>query len=132
MVIFLDFDGTVVEHAYPKMGRENFGCFEVLEKLQKAGHSFILNTYRADIDPKELKKAVYFIEYHPRHEIKLSDVAKKKVNPPAWDIERAVIEGLLFIDDQSNGTPLKPCVMQQGKMVDWDALDKIFQENGMY
>jgi hypothetical protein len=29
MVIYLDFDGTVVEFSYPKIGRCNFGCIEV-------------------------------------------------------------------------------------------------------
>ena len=50
MQIFLDFDGTVVEHYYPLIGAYNPGCKEVISKLQQAGHEVILNTYRVEID----------------------------------------------------------------------------------
>ena len=42
--IYLDFDGTCVEHRYPEIGKYNFGAIEVIEKLQQAGHNIILNT----------------------------------------------------------------------------------------
>ena len=46
--IELDFDGTVVEHAYPEIGLPNPGAIEVILKLQKKGHKIILNTLRAN------------------------------------------------------------------------------------
>ncbi len=47
MKIAVDFDGTIVEHAYPAIGREMRGAFQALKKLQEQGHQLILWTYRA-------------------------------------------------------------------------------------
>ena len=44
MILAIDFDGTLVEHAYPKIGKEIPHAFETLEALQKAGHRLILWT----------------------------------------------------------------------------------------
>lgn len=57
MKIYLDFDGTVVEHAYPRIGRDNFGCVEIIRRLQDAGHEIVLNTYRADCANGSLEAA---------------------------------------------------------------------------
>jgi hypothetical protein len=61
MKIYLDFDGTVVEHEWPKIGRCNYGCFEVIKKLQDAGHEIILNTSRAESYDKTLNEALEYI-----------------------------------------------------------------------
>jgi hypothetical protein len=37
-----------------------------------------------------------------------------------------------MIDDQTRDIPLKRAVMTHGWMVDWDALDKQFQEHDVY
>ena len=55
MQIFLDFDGTVVEHYYPLIGAYNQGAKEVIARLQQAGHEVILNTYRVEIEDDSLK-----------------------------------------------------------------------------
>ena len=39
-VIAVDFDGTIVEHAYPKIGNEMMFAFATLRALQSKGHSF--------------------------------------------------------------------------------------------
>ena len=46
MIIAVDFDGTIVEHRYPAIGKEMFFAFETLKALQKDGHQLILWTYR--------------------------------------------------------------------------------------
>jgi hypothetical protein len=143
MKIYLDFDGTVVEHVFPGMGRCNFGCFEVIKKLQDAGHEIILNTYRADLGQGYVKDALsmvndmceYFIkDRSQRKEFELLPISAldKKIHPPRFDMEEALRSGELFIDDNSYGTPLKPAVMSNGMMVDWDALDVIFERHGLY
>lgn len=141
--IYLDFDGTVVEHTFPKMGRCNFGCFEVIKKLQDAGHEIVLNTYRADIGEVPLREALsmvndmceYFIkDRSKRGEFELVPIVAldKKIHPPRFDMLEALRSGVLFIDDNSYGTPLKVAVMSSGLMVNWDALDAIFEEYGLY
>ena len=46
MVIAVDFDGTIVEHAYPAIGRPIPFAIETLLQLQKDGHRLIMWTVR--------------------------------------------------------------------------------------
>jgi hypothetical protein len=46
LVIAVDFDGTVVEHKYPAIGKEMPFAFATLKELQKRGHRLIMWTYR--------------------------------------------------------------------------------------
>jgi hydroxymethylpyrimidine pyrophosphatase-like HAD family hydrolase len=57
MIIAVDFDGTIVEHKYPKIGKPFPFVFETLKALQKKGHQIILWTYRSG---NELDEAVEF------------------------------------------------------------------------
>ncbi|MDA3780598.1 MAG: hypothetical protein PF487_10335 [Bacteroidales bacterium] len=57
MKIAVDFDGTIVDHEYPKIGKEKLFAFDTLKLLQKNGATLILWTYRAG---KELEEAVEF------------------------------------------------------------------------
>ena len=47
MIIAVDFDGTIVEHRYPKIGKAFPNSFKVLKKLKAEGHILILWTYRS-------------------------------------------------------------------------------------
>ena len=57
LIIAIDFDGTIVEDAYPKIGKPMIFAFETMRKLQSEGHRLILWTYRTD---KKLQEAVDF------------------------------------------------------------------------
>lgn len=46
LIIAVDFDGTIVEDAYPSIGKPIIFAFETLKKLQENGHRLILWTYR--------------------------------------------------------------------------------------
>ena len=46
LTIAVDFDGTIVEDAYPGIGKPKIFAFETLIKLQEDGHRLILWTYR--------------------------------------------------------------------------------------
>ena len=46
MVIAVDFDGTIVEHRYPSIGKELPFAIETLRKLAADGHRLILWTVR--------------------------------------------------------------------------------------
>ena len=48
MIIAVDFDGTIVEHRYPEIGREKPFAFDTLKMLQKEGHRLILCKYSAN------------------------------------------------------------------------------------
>ncbi len=57
MVIAVDFDGTIVEHKYPSIGRELPFATETLKKLAEEGHRLILWTVR---EGRLLEEAVAF------------------------------------------------------------------------
>lgn len=46
MIIAIDFDGTIVEHKYPAIGRELPFAIETLKKLRDEHHKLILWTVR--------------------------------------------------------------------------------------
>ena len=46
MIIAVDFDGTIVEHKYPSIGREKPFAIETLRQLAADGHKLILWTVR--------------------------------------------------------------------------------------
>lgn len=59
LVIAVDFDGTIVSHEYPKIGKEMPFAFSTLKELQRHGYRLIMWTYRAG---KRLDEAVEFCE----------------------------------------------------------------------
>ena len=61
MIIAVDFDGTIVEHRYPSIGRIRPFAFETLKALQTKNHQLILWSHRTG---NELEKAVKFCRSH--------------------------------------------------------------------
>jgi hypothetical protein len=124
MTIYLDFDGTVVEHAYPQMGAPNPHALRVIGKLQAVGHQFILNTYRADLNDGSLEEAFAYLLASTA--IKpISEHLPLKVQPPKFDLDAAISKNELYIDDISEGTPMRPNKsLAYGIMVDWIELER--------
>ncbi len=59
MIIAVDFDGTIVKHKYPSIGKEIPFAIKTLKLIKERGHQLILWTYRSG---KELNNAVEFCE----------------------------------------------------------------------
>lgn len=57
MKIAIDFDGTIVEHDYPAIGKTRPFAFQTLKMLQKKDHQLVLWTYRSG---RYLDEAVQF------------------------------------------------------------------------
>ena len=57
MTIAVDFDGTIVEHAYPKIGKEQPFAIDTLKALTREGNKLILFTAR---DGELLEDAIKF------------------------------------------------------------------------
>ncbi len=97
MVIAVDFDGTIVEHAYPAIGKELPFAFYTLRKLQEEGHQLILWTFRSG---KELDEAVEFCR---KHGIEFYAV-NKNYPEEVWDdsLSRKIIADI-YIDDRNLG-----------------------------
>ncbi len=58
LLIAVDFDGTIVEDAYPKIGKVRPFAIETIKMLQDDGHRIILWTYRHG---RALAEAVDFL-----------------------------------------------------------------------
>jgi len=97
LIIAVDFDGTIVEDAYPKIGEELIFAFDTLKKLQSQGHRLILWTYRSG---KKLDEAVAFCK-----ENNLEFYAVNKNFPEEIFEEKysRKINADLFIDDRNIG-----------------------------
>ncbi len=98
MKIAVDFDGTIVEHKYPAIGKPLLFAFETLKKLQEQRHLLILWTYRAG---RELDEAVEFCR---KNGIEFYAVNK---NYPEEVFEEGTIsrkiQADIYIDDRNVG-----------------------------
>jgi hydroxymethylpyrimidine pyrophosphatase-like HAD family hydrolase len=95
--IAVDFDGTIVEHEYPDIGKEKLFAFQTLKELNRLGASLILWTFRTG---KELEDAVEFCR---KNGIEFYAVNK---NYPEEIYDESVsrkIDADIFIDDKNVG-----------------------------
>ncbi|NBV67703.1 MAG: hypothetical protein EBR74_04075 [Flavobacteriia bacterium] len=124
MKIYLDFDGTVVEHYFPEIGAENPNAIQVIARLQSAGHDIVLNTYRADIDQKHVKEALDYIHSFEEIQQPIEKFLSEKLEPRSFDLEVAKECNQLYLDDIAEGIPMRRnIVLEFGMMVDWIALE---------
>lgn len=95
--IAVDFDGTIVEHQYPEIGKEKLFAFPTLKELEKRGARLILWTFRTGA---ELEAAV---EFCSRNGIEFYAVNK---NYPEEIMDESVsrkIDADIYIDDKNVG-----------------------------
>ena len=97
LIIAVDFDGTIVEDAYPKIGKPNLFAFETLKKLQENGHRLILWSYRSG---KRLDEAVAFCE---KHGIQFYAINKSFPEEQYTSEQSRKIHADIFIDDRNIG-----------------------------
>ena len=93
----VDFDGTIVENAYPSIGKEMPFAFDTLKKLQKEGYRLILWTRRSG---QRLNDAV---EYCRKHGVEFYAVNKSFPEEEFDKYESPKIEADIFIDDRNFG-----------------------------
>lgn len=97
LVIAIDFDGTIVEHRYPFIGRIRPFAFETMEALQLKGHRLILWTHRTG---QRLDEAVKFCR---NHGIEFYAV-NKNYPEETWDTsDSRKILADIYIDDRNFG-----------------------------
>jgi len=95
--IAVDFDGTIVEHAYPLIGKEKLFAFQTLKQLNKMGANLILWTFRAG---KELDEAVEFCR---KNGVEFYAVNKNYPEEVFSDTISRKIDADIFIDDKNVG-----------------------------
>jgi hydroxymethylpyrimidine pyrophosphatase-like HAD family hydrolase len=97
LIIAIDFDGTIVEDNYPKIGKPMVFAFETIKKLEDDGHRLILWTYRSG---RKLKEAVDFckengVEFYAVNESYDGEVMDNNISRK--------INADIFVDDRNIG-----------------------------
>jgi hydroxymethylpyrimidine pyrophosphatase-like HAD family hydrolase len=96
--VSVDFDGTIVHHAYPDMGPPVTGAIATLRDWQRRGYKIILNTMRSG---KELQDAIDYIQ---KNGIELFAVNENPTSK-SWTSSPKVLAHV-YIDDAAFGCPL--------------------------
>ena len=97
MTIAVDFDGTIVEHKYPEIGKELPFAIDTLKKLAQNGHKLILWTVR---DGHLLDEAVEFCKSRG---LEFYAVNAELPNANWSDKGPRKIRADLYIDDRNLG-----------------------------
>ncbi|MDD4609037.1 MAG: hypothetical protein WCQ82_05705 [Bacteroidaceae bacterium] len=116
MIIAVDFDGTIVEHAFPAIGKEIPFALDTLKALQKERHLLILWTVR---EGELLEEAVSFCR-----ERGLEFYAINKDYPEETKTMKGFsrkVKADLFIDDRN-----------VGGLPDWGVIYKMIKEGISY
>lgn len=95
--IAVDFDGTIVEHQYPEIGKEKLFAFRTLKELEKMGARLILWTFRTG---KELDDAVEFCR---KNGIEFYAINKNYPEEIIDDTVSRKIDADIYIDDKNVG-----------------------------
>ena len=117
MTIAVDFDGTIVTHEYPQIGKEIPFAIQTLKMLQQDGHKLILWSVRKD---KLLEDAVQWcrergLEFYavnkeyPEEEMQNNNYYSRKLKVDLW------------IDDRN-----------VGGLPDWGIIYRIIKERKTY
>ncbi|KAA6330087.1 hypothetical protein EZS27_021166 [termite gut metagenome] len=116
MIIAVDFDGTIVEHRYPEIGKEIHFAVDTLKMLINDRHRLILWTIR---EGKLLEDAV---EWCRRRGIEFYAVNKSYPEEnEAHDHYARKINADIFIDDKN-----------LGMLPDWGVIYRMIAENKMF
>ena len=95
--IAIDFDGTIVEHQYPRIGKEMLFAFATIKELQKKGHKLILHTYRTGALLDEA------VEYCKQNGVEFYAVNKNYPEEVITDNTPRKLNVDVFIDDRNVG-----------------------------
>ena len=118
MIIAIDFDGTIVEYAYPNIGAPVPNAIKWMKEFQKAGAKLILWTVRSDNeDEQPLSEAIEYCESKGIYFWGINS------NPgQSWSSSPKQFAHI-YIDDAAFGCPLrKPRKMGGRPSVDWDVV----------
>lgn len=119
--IAIDFDGTVVTHAYPYVG-EDLGAVPVLRELTDNGCRLILHTMR---DGRLLDTAVAWFRDRgiPLSEVNANAEQRKWTSSPKLHAD-------LYIDDSALGCPLRMIDGERRPAADWTRIRELLVREG--
>lgn len=138
--IAVDFDGTVVTHEFPNVGKD-IGAEPVLKRLVEAGHRLILFTMRGNVtnntghsgDPPVILNGNFLDDAKKWFEDRSIPLYGCQCNPTqaAWTTSPKCYAHL-YIDDAALGAPLKrDADIAERPFIDWEAVENIFEMDGI-
>ena len=119
MIIGIDFDGTIVKHKYPLIGKAIEGAIDVIFELEEANHKIILYTMRSG---ERLDQAVEYLREAGVIPYAINENPLQK----HWT-ESPKVFCNVYIDDAALGCPL---VMEEGARpyVNWEEVRELLIE----
>ncbi len=118
--VCVDFDGCIVTHHYPAIGKEAPHAVEVLKKWTAGGVGIVLDTMRCGND---LAAAVQWCQDRG---VEIYGVGKDP-NQEKWT-GSAKAYGVFSIDDRNLGVPLVMLPGEDRPTVDWKEIDRRFTD----
>ena len=109
MIIAVDFDGTIVEHRFPSIGKPIPNAIKVLKELQKRGHQLILWTYR---DGAYLREAVEYCKSQGIEFWAVNESSPEEEFNPRYNSRKIYAD--IYIDDRN-----------VGGLIEWDIIGKL-------
>ena len=144
-IIAVDFDGTCVEHEYPRIGADVPGAVEVLKWIVEHDAKIILWTMRSD--PENMAALAPLVARaretgeSQSHELHLTQACRwfDARGIPLWGVNRNPAQGSwssspkayaqVYIDDAALGCPLMTPRCPGGRpTVNWPAVKAMLQE----
>lgn len=122
MIVGIDFDGTIVDHQYPRIGDSVPNAIEVIKELKEAGHTLILYTMRSG---KPLAQAVMFCN---QMGIQM-DYVNENPDQSTWTTSPKVYCNI-YIDDAGTGPTIPGPRPTSRHQVDWLKTREILVERG--
>jgi len=115
MKIAVDFDGTCVDHVFPKVGKDAPNVVETLHTLVDGGHMIFLYTMRSGNFLTEAIK--WFIDRN----IPLSGINNDPSQSEWTQSPKCYAD--LYIDDLAFGAPLITPAGFKRRCIDWNAVN---------
>src|SRR5574344_306154 len=137
MIIGIDFDSTIIKHAFPFAKEEAPGAIDVIKKIKANGHKIIMITMREHYPVGECKDALQeAIDWCTKHGIVFDRINSNYEDSPFYPSSSTKIYADIYIDDCCLGikkidyfSPNDSC---NHPYVDWKEIDKLLVNNGVY
>ena len=95
MIIAVDFDGTIVEHQFPNIGREMPGAVQTLQDMSNAGHKIVIWTCRCGAYIGDM------VDWLDANGVKPDAINSNVADVPGFAVPKILAD--VYIDDRNFG-----------------------------
>lgn len=127
----MDFDGTVVTHEYPNIGKD-IGAVPILKKIVDKGYKIMLWTMRGTRPQDERATLEEAVEWFKQNDIPLWGINHNPNQKASGWTNSNKQHANLYIDDAALGAPLKMDIeLCARKFIDWVEVERQLTEHGI-